>query len=907
MRAPRFSEAVLRWCAGTTDERWIADDLESEMRERAERTGMRAARWWYRAQVASSVAPLLGQRISSAFRGRNRQGDSMWQEILADVRYGIRVSTRTPLTTAAVVVTMVLGIGVSTAVFSVVDAVIIRPLPFPESGRTVQLFGINDGREIASLAYADLADFKRTVPAIEVLGIVRSSSGTYVGRTEAQQLKLAAADSNFARVLSLRPSLGRLFTADEYADGGAPAIVLTHAFWMREFGGDTAVIGKAIQIGTTLRTIVGVLPPMTFMYPTGQLDGLTPLQLSEGERTTRGIMWLESIARLKRGATVEDARRGIVATARGIAAAYPDAAGTRSANVKLLQDAVLNPNTTGMGIGSVSRMLTVLSLAVAAVLLAACINVGNLLLAHAATRTREFAVRSALGGSAWRVRRQVLTETLVLAVTGGALGVALALPLTRAIVALYPGGLPRADEVRMNPSVVVVAVALTFVAALLASLPTLWRAAAQRLTDGFRAGAGAGLSVGTRRLEGTLISAQMAATLTLLFAAALMVKTFESIMNVDPGFDPRGTLAFMVSPASAKHPGSAGVAQYYDDVDRALRAIPGVAAVTTTSHVPFAPGSSTDWFIRDDIGDRGKANPTAGITIAAQGFERALRLALLEGRGFTTADDSLSEPVAIISQTIASRDYSGVDSAAPRVLMINEALAKEAFPGVDPVGKTIHWSKEQWRIIGVLADAHDKSLIDPAPPMLYAHFPQRPSRFRWVVVRASASDAAPLIPAVRAALRKVDPTVPMSFVATLNDRIADSVAAHRFRAWLVGSLGLLACTLALVGIYAIVSQAVSRRTREIGIRIALGQDAPSVQRGVVGGAVRVAAVGSLVGVGLSIVVGRSLSTFLYDVNGHDPVILGSATLLLLGCCALASFFPARRASRVDPVVALRAE
>ncbi len=885
MRVPQFSEAVLRWCAASDDERWIADDLETEMLERAERTGVRAARWWYRAQVATSVAPLLAQRISSAFRGRNRQGESMWQEILGDVRYGIRVSTRTPLTTAAVVITMVLGIGVSTAVFSVVDAVIVRPLPFPESGRTVQLFGINDGREISSLAYADLADFKRTAPAIELLGIVRTAGGTYAGKTEAQQLRLAAADSNFARVLSLRPSLGRLFTADEYADGGASAIVLTHAFWMREFGGDTAVIGQTMQIGTTLRTIVGVLPAMTFMYPTGQLDGLTPLQLSDGERTTRGIMWLESIARLKRGATVDDARRGIVATARGIAAAYPDAAGTRSANVKLLQDAVLNPNTIGTGIGSVSRMLTVLSLAVAAVLLAACINVGNLLLAHAATRTREFAVRSALGGSVWRVRRQVLTETLVLAIAGGALGVALALPLTRAIVALYPGGLPRADEVRMNPSVILVAVALTFVAALLASLPTLWRAGAQRLTNGFRAGAGAGLSVATRRLEGTLISAQMAATLTLLFAAALMVKTFESIMNVDPGFDPRGTLAFTVSPASAKHPGSAGVAQYYDDVDRALRAVPGVAAVTTTSHVPFAPGSSTDWFIRDDVGDHGKANPTAGITIAAQGFERALKLALLEGRGFTTADDS----------------------AAPRVLMINEALAKEAFPGVDPVGRTVHWSKEQWRIIGVLADAHDKSLIDPAPPMLYAHFPQRPSRFRWVVVRANASDAAPLIPAVRAALRNVDATVPMSFVATLNDRIADSVAAHRFRAWLVGSLGLLACTLALVGIYAIVSQAVSRRTREIGIRIALGQDAPSVQRSVVGGAVRVAAVGSLVGMGLSIVVGRSLSSFLYDVNRHDPVILGSATVLLLACCALASYFPARRASRVDPVVALRAE
>jgi predicted permease len=377
----------------------------------------------------------------------------------------------------------------------------------------------------------------------------------------------------------------------------------------------------------------------------------------------------------------------------------------------------------------------------------------------------------------------------------------------------------------------------------------------------------------------------MAATLALVFAAALMVKTFVSIMNVNPGFDPRGTLTFLVTPSSAKHPGAPGVAQYYAELDRSLRAVPGVTAVTTMSHVPFQLGSQTDWFMRDDVGDRGKENPTTGVTIAAQGFERAVRLTILEGRSFTTADDS----------------------GAPRVVMINEALAKQAFSGVDPVGKTIHWSKEQWRIIGVVADAHDKSLTEAPPKMLYAHYPQRSARTRWVIVRTNGAHGSDLIGPVRAALRSLDPTVPLSYMATLDDRIADSVAAHRFRAWLVGSLGLLACTLALLGIYAIVSQAVTRRTREIGIRIALGQDAASVQRGIVAGAIRVAAVGSAVGLGLSVAVGRSLSTFLYAVNGRDPLILGSATALLLLCCGLAAFVPARRASRVDPVVALRAE
>ena len=645
---------------------------------------------------------------------------------------------------------------------------------------------------------------------------------------------------------------------------------------MREFGGDPSVIGKTMQIGPTIRTIVGVLSNTRFMYPTGPLDAIVPLRIPDEDRASRGVMWLESLARLKPGVSVEQAQSALAAAAHQIAIAYPEAAAKRSANAKLLRDSV---------IGSVSRMLMLLSLAVAAVLLTGCINVGNLLLAQASTRTREFAVRSALGGSAWRVRRQVLTETLVLAVFGGVIGIVLARPLMHALVGLYPGDLPRAAEVRMDVGVVLVAVASTVLAALLASIPSLRRASAQRLSDGFRSGAGAGSSVKTRRLEGTLISAQMAATLTLLFAATLMVKTFISVTSVNPGFDPRGTLSFLVTPSSTKHPGSLGVAQYYAELDRSLRGVPGVTAVTTMSHVPFQLGSQTDWFMRDDVGDRGKANPTTGVTIAAQGFERAVRLPILEGRSFTTADDS----------------------AAPRVVMINETLAKQAFPGVDPVGKTIHWSKEQWRIIGVVADARDKSLIEAPPKMLYAHYPQRLARTRWVIVRTNAARGADLIPPVRAALRTLDPTVPLSYIATLDDRIADSVAAHRFRAWLVGSLGLLACVLALLGIYAIVSQAVTRRTREIGIRIALGQDSASVQREVVGAAIRVAAAGSLVGVGLSVAVGRSLSTFLYAVNGRDPFILGSAAMLLLACCGLASFFPARRASRVDPVVALRAE
>jgi putative ABC transport system permease protein len=663
-----------------------------------------------------------------------------------------------------------------------------------------------------------------------------------------------------------------MFAADEYAVNGPPVIVLTNSFWLREFGGNPAAVGATMQLDGTSHRVVGVLPEMSFMNPAGELDAVVPLRVSPGTgRMNRGAMWAEALARLRPGVTVEEARAELTAAALRIAKQNPAANEGISARLFPLRDAV---------VGSVGRMLLLLGLAVAAVLLTACVNVGNLLLAHASTRSREFAVRAALGGSTARIRRQVLSEALSLGFIGGALGLVLAPALTNALVTLYPGDLPRAAEVGINLRVVAAAVVATILAALLASVPTMRRASRADLIDGLRSGRGASGSRRARHVEGILISAQVAATLTLLFVATLMVRTFVTMTQVNPGFDPSNVIMFRLTPPTAKR-----AALYYGEVERSLRALPGAQSLAFMSHVPFGPSWFGDVFVREDRGDRGKDNPRASVTAASPGFDDVLKLRVINGRSFTIADDS----------------------AAPLVLMINESLAREAFPGENPVGKLVSWQgRDHWRIVGVVADAHDGSLIEAPPATLYAPYAQFPMRGRYVVMR-SALRLEDMLPAIRRALRAIDPTVPMTLTSTIEDRIADSAAAHRFRAWLIASLGALACALALLGIYAIVSQAVTRQTREIGIRIALGQAAASVQRGIVARAFRVAAIGGVAGLGLSLVVGRSLSSFLYGVSGNDPAMLVGAAALLLACCALAAFVPAQRASRVDPVVALRAE
>jgi putative ABC transport system permease protein len=773
---------------------------------------------------------------------------------------------------------MALGIASTTAVFSATNAVLLRPLPFPSSERALQLNSVHGSDPaVPSLAFPDLTDFRDLVPDFASLTIFARNDVTLQHGSEPQVVHALQVDDSYARVFALRPALGRLIAASDTESQAGGVAVLSYDFWMREFGGDRSLVGSVVNIDNESVLVVGVLSPGSYVFPRDAADLLTPLRIPRNSYLkNRGAIWASGAAMLKPGATIEQAQRDLTAAAASLTRQFPLPNHELTARVKPLREAV---------VGSVQSMLELLAAAIAAVLLIACVNVANLILGRAQIRSREFAVRSALSGSPSRVRRQVVTESLLLASVGGTLGVLLAPLLTHALITLYPEALPRADEIGISAPVLLVAFVGTVAAGVLAAIPTARRVGHVELADDLRDGGRAGVGRRDRRTGRALVVTQVAASVALLFAAGLLLRTFWRLENVKPGFDARHAIAFHVYTPTARYPTAADAARYYDRALESVRSIPGVRFASSETMLPFGGGFARDVFIQEERGDRGSANPSSLVAQVSPEFEGALGVPLLRGRSFAPSDDSASEHVAMIDQVTARRFY----------------------PGQDPIGREITWNGQQhWRIVGVLGSTHVTSLDDELVPVLYVPVAQALRRSRYIVVR-SELPAADAIAAARTALHRLDPTIALADVATMDERVQRSLGAERFRAALMATLGALALALAVIGIYGVVAYSVSRRTREIGIRIALGEEPGAVRRRVVGDALRVASVGLLIGVLLALASGRWLSVFLAGASARDVPMLAAATGLLTMVVAGAAYGPARRAARVDPVTALRAE
>jgi putative ABC transport system permease protein len=875
-RPPRIAEWLARRAAPPSDADLIAGDFREEFDERALRLGIAAARRWYWSETLRSLFPLAARRWTVPNRSRPTSdgSDVMLASVIDDVRYAARLARRTPLASFAVVATMVLGIGSTTAVFSAMNAILLKPLPFPESARVVRLTGVVRGDlEIESLAYPDLMDFRRTVPDFSDITLYQRQDQTLQHGDDPQLLHVIQVDENYPRVFGTRVALGRWLGPGDVALNAPKVVLLSHDFWQREFGGDRAIVGQTISLDNESVQVIGVLAADAYTYPTPGADALAPLIITPNTpMTNRGSMWAGAAARLKTSANLEQARRDLAATAKEISTEFPNSNLGISARLLPLHDAV---------VGSVQSMLKLLATAVAAVLLIACINIANLILGRAQTRSREFAVRSALGGSPVRVRQQVLTESLVLASVGGVLGVAIAPLLTRALIAVYPDMMPRAEEIGVDARVLVVAALATMIAGVLSALPTARRAGRLDLVHDLRDGIRSGWGRRDRRVGRVLIVTQVAASLALLFGAGLLLQTFWRLTQVRPGFDARNTTTFHVFAPVAHYAASA---RYYDEATDALRAIPGVREVASASMVPFAGGHFVDTYVQQELGDQGPRNPQSIVAFVSPGHERALGLPVTRGRSFTVADDSTSEPVVVI----------------------NEALAKRYYPATNPIGHIIDWNRKNWRIVGVVASTYLDNLWEDAPLILYASTRQAPRRSRYFIVRSDLPSNQVLV-AARAALRRIDGTIALTDASTMEQRVEASLGPQRFRAALMASLGGLALVLAVIGIYGVVAHTVTRRTREIGIRMALGEAAHEVRRRVVGDALRVASVGIVAGVGLALIAGQSLTVFLVNVSPYDARLLGGAVLVLTAVVSAAAYGPARRAARVDPVTALRAD
>ena len=877
MTPPRVAQWVVAQLVRPEDRAHVISDLDEAFRQRLSTLGATGARRWYWQQTIASLLPLAWFRLTVPRRySPDRKGDPMWHELLSDLRFAIRMSSRNRIATVAVIATMVLGIGVTTAVFSIVNSVLLRPLPFDGSERVVQFaMTLRNGTQTQRMAYPDMLDYARDVRAFESVAMAALDGITITQGDAPRQVLIARVSSDYGRLFSIKPALGRFFSPDEFGPA-AKVVMISTGLWQQQFGSDPNIVGRAISLSNEPYTVVGVLPALDYTYPFRGIEILGPLFPAAGTyQANRGALWLSGVAKLRPNVSFDQARREVSQVADRLVKEYPDANGGLGVAIRPLQE---------VEVGDARPMLVLLSAAVGAVLLIACVNIATVLLGVSHSRGRELAVRSALGGSGGRIRRQLLSESLALAAIGGLVGVALAPFVMHALVSLYPGDLPRVDEIGIDARVLMVAVLVTVIAGLLAGVPAARRAARLDLTRDLREGARSTGTVVQRRTARVLVMAQVALSVALMFSAGLLLRTFRTLSNTDPGFVSTDLTTFAISASRARHPGQARVNAFYESVNREIRGVAGVRDVAMGGEVPLTTNGQLDIFVPKERGDRGRENPQVRVATVAPGYWQTLGVALRSGRTFTAADDS----------------------ASPRVVVVNDALVQRVYSGENPVGRSIRWGQQDWQIIGVVGSMRMRSLAEPAQPELYASSLQDVLRSRFVFVKSSIP-AEQLIPQLRQAVNRVDAAVAITEVASMDDRVRQALAPQRFRAALTGSLGLLALALSTLGIYAVVAYAVGRQTREIGVRMALGEDSGQVQRRVVSSALKMASGGVVVGLILALVTSRWLSTFIVGVNPRDPVMLGGAALVLATVAAIAAYIPARRASRIDPLVALRSD
>jgi putative ABC transport system permease protein len=835
---------------------------------------------------AGVVRPALGAFVHAAWlRKEQWRPDMIWQ----DLKFGARMLLGRPAFTTVAVLTLALGIGANTAMFSLVYGVLLKPLPFHEPDRLVQIWETNPLRNWtdATASPANLLDWRRRNQVFEGIAFypgmddrtpMYGNATLAGGREGPERIRTLPVSVNFFRVLGAAPAIGRGFEDTEENPGTHRVIVLSDAFWRARFAGDPGVLGREVSINGSGYQVVGVMPP-SFRFPAADVQAWAPFVMTPQVAQLRRPHFLRPIARLRDGVGVEQARAEMTAIASALEREYPDTNTQMSVGLGPLRAFVVS---------GVRTPLLVFLGAVALVLLIACANLANLLLARALQRRQEFAVRAALGGAGWRLARQLLLESLLLGVAGALVGVAIGDWAVRLIVAATPGTLPRIDEVTLDWRVLALAMGLAFATALLFGLAPAWQAARADiawLRDG-RRGTAAGRA--TRR---ALVVAQIAASVALVGAAGLLLRSFERLQAVPPGFDPESAITFEVSlsPAAYGSDDAKPIAFFEQFVSR-IRALPGVTAAGGATVIGLAgQGWTGDLFIEKKPDVWGRELRHKEVTA---GYFDAMNLPIIRGRGLADTDGAGAQPVVVI----------------------NEALARTYFPGEDPVGHRITFGRQRpgnppptaWTIVGVVRDEKQNALDEEVKPAVYESHRQNATLGMTLVIR-SAIPPASLVPAIRQELAAVDRSVAIFGVRSLREVVSESVARQRFTTWIVGVFALLALTIAAIGVYGVISYSVSGRTREIGVRVALGATRKSVTALVM--RETFALVATVVGGGLVLCLfaTRAIRTLLFQTAPTDPVTYGTVVAILAVVGLAASFVPLRRALRVDPNVALRYE
>jgi putative ABC transport system permease protein len=800
-----------------------------------------------------------------------------------DVRYAVRSLRSRPLLVVVAVAVLALGIGASTAVFSVVDAVLLRPLPFADASRLVVAWQRSPDNSVPfiEVSYPDYLDWRQQARAFESMAIIPTvNQGFMLAGEEPAQVQGRLVSGNFFDVLGARALLGRPLRPDDDRVGAGRVVVLGHGLWQRRFGADPAVVGRKIVVDGTPMEVVGVMPP-AFRYPPKAQMWTPVVPAIPDVVANRGVYWAIVVGRLAPGARVAQAQMELDGIAASIAKSFPDAAA---------EAAVVTPLTDEF-FGSARRALLVLLAAVLLVLLVACANVSALLLARAADRQREIAVRLALGASRGRLVRQLFCESALIALAGVAGGIVLAQWSLDALVALVPADVPRLQDAAIDARVLAFTVALAAGAALLAGLAPALLASRPSLTDALEGGARtAGPGGAQRRLQGLLVGAEAAVALVLLAGAGLMAQTFQNLRRMDLGYDPRHVLALEVAAPHGKYAKPAEWRSLYETLIDRIDRLPGVEASAGVFLRPLWGQMGNDWLftVEGQSDADSRRNPHVNLEAVTPSYFAAMRIPLLQGRAFTDRDAEGAPGVAIVSDGFARRYWPGQDSIGKRL--------KTPLPGS-------RYDLTWLTVVGVVADARYREL-QAARLDLYLSFLQSPYGPKHLVVR-TAGDPLAVASSVRAIVRGTDRDLLAEDMTSMEAAVEAALGGPRFGMQLLSAFALTALALAVLGTYGVMAFLVGRRTREIGVRMALGARGTDVLNLVMGQGMRPVLAGLAVGMAGSLALGRGLSTLLFGVAPHDALTMAGAAAVLAAAAAMACYFPARRAARLDPAAALR--